>query len=147
MGLFLLHSHWLHFKQKGKCSVFQSTQLCKKEALFKPIPPGAFIQILHIADCHWAVASNVNIQSAGGFHNDVVGIYDSGRPANVTNKVKQMICSLFKCPSDALHFDMINVETQTNFHDCGVFAVAMATELALGGDPATCRWGKRCDNT
>ena len=39
-----------------------------------------------------------------------------------------------------LHFDLINVETQTNSHDCGVFAVAMATELALGGDPASVRW-------
>ena len=130
----------LAIQTKGIFSGFQSTQLCKKEALFKPVPPGAFIQILHIAGCHWAVASNIDVQSAGGSHNDTVGIYDSGRPSNVTKKATKMICSFFKCSSDALHFDLINVETQTNTHDCGVFAVAMATELALGGDPASCRW-------
>ena len=81
------------------------------------------------------MASNVNVQSDGGFHN---GIYDSARPDNVTNKVKKMICSFFKCSSDALHFDLINVEIPTNSHDCGVFVVAMATELAFGGDPDSC---------
>lgn len=139
-GIIYAAQSLLAFQTKGKIFGFQSTQLSKKESLFKPIPSGAFIQIIHIADCHWGVASNINVQSAGGWHNDAVGIYDSGRPSNVTNTVKKMICSFFKCSSDALRFDLINVETQTNSHDCGVFAVAMATELALGGDPASCRW-------
>ena len=54
--------------------------------------------------------------------------------------MKKMTCSFFKCSSEAVHFDIINVETQPNSHDCGVFAVPMATKLALGGDPAVCRW-------
>lgn len=125
---------------KGKIFGFQSTQLSKKGATFKPVPPGAFIQILHIAQCHWAVVSNIDVKAVGGSHNDVVGIYDSGSSSKVTTEVKETICSFFKCSSDDLYFDLINVEKQKNSHDCGVFAVAMATELALGGDPATCRW-------
>ena len=47
---------------------------------------------------------------------------------------------LFKCLSDAVHFDFVNVPTQRNSYNCGVLSIAMATELALGHDPATCQW-------
>ena len=35
---------------------------------------------------------------------------------------------------------LANVETQRNSYDCGVHAIANATELALGRDPVVCRW-------
>ena len=100
---------------QGKVFGWQSTQLSKREELFKPIPSGPFIQILHISNCHWVVASNVN--SKEGFYNDTVGIYDSGRPSNVSNSMKRMICSFFKCYYDAIHFELVNVETQRNSHN------------------------------
>ena len=34
----------------------------------------------------------------------------------------------------------MNVSRQTNAHDCGVYAIAYATELAYGADPITCNW-------
>ena len=46
-----------------------------------------------------------------------------------------MICSFFKCSSDALHLDLVNVQTRPNTYDCGVFAVAIATELVFEMDP------------
>ena len=64
----------------------------------------------------------------------------SARPADVADPTKRMICSFFKCSLDAIHFDLINVETQLNSYDCGVLAIANATELALGRDPVVCRW-------
>ena len=130
----------LSLQTMGKVFGWQSTQLSKREGLFKQIPQGPFVQILHISDCHWAVASNVDVHSVGGFHNDVVGIYDSARPSDVGDSVKRMICSFFKCSSDAIHFDLVNIETQQNSYDCGVLAIANATELALGRDPVVCRW-------
>ena len=53
----------LSLQTKGKVFGWQSTQLSKREGLFKVIPPGAFVQILHISECHWAVASNVDVHS------------------------------------------------------------------------------------
>ena len=37
-----------------------------------------------------------------------------------------------------LHFDLLNVQQQPNSWDCGLFAVAFATELVHGRSPA-CR--------
>ena len=51
---------------QGKVFGWQSTQLSKREELFKPIPSGPFIQILHISNCHWVVASNVNSKEVQG---------------------------------------------------------------------------------
>lgn len=127
-------------QSKGKIFVFQSTQLCKTKYLFRPLPPGPFIQALHISGCHWAVVSNINVQSAGCSHSDVVAIYDSARPTNVAFELKKIICSFFKCMAGAIRFDLVNVETQKNGFDCGVHSIAMATELVSGNDPAGCHW-------
>ena len=56
------------------------------------------------------------------------------------HQTKTMVCSFFKCSSDVLHFDLVNVGTQHNFYDCGVYAIANATELTLGRDLVVCRW-------
>ena len=39
-----------------------------------------------------------------------------------------------------LHFEYVNVDRQTNFSDCGVYALAFAAELAHGGDSAHYFW-------
>ena len=84
---------------KGKVCGFQSTQLSKTENMFKPLPPGPFIQILHVGGCHWAVASNIDVQSFGASHSDAVGIYDSARPSYITLQMKKVICSFLSvCP-------------------------------------------------
>lgn len=127
-------------QSKGKIFGFQSTQLSKTKRLFRPVPPGPFIQILHISGCHWAVVSNINVQCAGSAHRDVVAVYDSARPAGVAFELKKLICSFFKCMVDAIHFDLVNVETQKNSFDCGVLSIAMATELVTGSDPAGYYW-------
>ena len=130
---------------KGKIYGWQTTQLAREESKFKfrQVPSRMpFIQILHISASHWAVASNIDVSSLGGRGscNDTVALYDSARPIHVNQTTKQMICTFFKTSADAIHFDIVNVETQHNSHDCGVYAIANATELALGGDPALCRW-------
>ena len=47
---------------------------------------------------------------------------------------------LFKCTRDTLRFDVMNVQAQPNGYDCGVYAIANATELAYGCDPVVCVW-------
>ncbi len=58
----------------------------------------------------------------------------------VRSSLKKMICSFYKSDAKYINFDVVNVEGQNNSHDCGVYALANAVELAIGGDPATCRW-------
>ena len=42
---------------------------------------------------------------------------------------------LYKTKGNTICFDIINVERQRNTYDCGVYALAFATELAHGADP------------
>ena len=66
----------------------------------------------------------------GASYKDVINVYDSGRPTTVSTDVTTSVCSFFKCMSDKITFDIMNVSPQTNAHDCGVYAIAFATELA-----------------
>ena len=124
---------------KGKVYGWQTTQLAREESKFKfrQIPLRmSFIQILHISECHWVVASNIDVHSLGGRScNDTVALYDSARPICVNQTM-----SFLKNSADAVHLSIVNVETKHNSHGCGVYVTANATELALGGDPALCQW-------
>jgi len=97
------------------------------------------VQILHIAGCHWAVVSNVDVRE-GGCHRDAVGYYDSMRTLSIGLSTRKVVCSFFKCKFSTLNFDLVDVMHQPNADDCGIFALAMATELAYDGDPAVCKW-------
>ena len=70
-----------------------------------------------------------------------VCIYDSMQSNSISQSLKKMICSFVKASDDFVNFQIVNVAGQTNTNDCGVFALAYATELALGAaDPAMCDW-------
>ena len=53
---------------------------------------------------------------------------------------KQQICSLWQPSSDQVEFQLVNVQRQLNSSDCGLFAIANATELAHGRDTMLCMW-------
>ena len=53
---------------------------------------------------------------------------------------KQQICSFMRLEADTLYFDLVNVQRQDNGSDCGVFALANATELTKHRDPVLCSW-------
>ena len=130
----------LREETEGKILGWQPSVLSDRKQLFKPLPPRApFIQIINVAKCHWIVASNVDVRD-GGCYSDVVCIYDSGRPTHISGSLKKMICSFFKCTYDTLRFDVMNVQAQPNGYDCGVYAIACATELAYGYDPVVSVW-------
>ena len=130
----------LQAKTENRIFGFQSTQLSKREGLFVHVPPNRpFIQVLHVAKCHWLTTSNVNVHG-GACYKDIIGVYDSGRPKAVSAEITNSVCSFFKCTSDVIRFDIMNVIPQPNVNDCGVHAIAHATELAHGADPVTCNW-------
>ncbi len=109
--------------------------------MFKPLPLGVpFIQVLHVRN-HWITVSNVKPHSDSIFP-DTVCIYDSNwsteMPMNFATK--RQICSFFKSKAKKIYFDIINVERQKDSFNCGAYALAFATELARGGDPASFFW-------
>lgn len=114
---------------------WQSTQN-RKSMSFKALPPGAkFVQIFHLGD-HWITASNVIC----GDHK-TVRIYDSLHTSKRPSlDLMQQICSLVHPNSDLYRFDVMNVQSQKNGSDCGIFAIAYATQLAYGHDPIQCQW-------
>ena len=64
----------------------------------------------------------------------------SGRSRYIHSEIVKSVCSFYKCPFDVLPLDIMNVVAQPNEDDCGVHAIAYATELAHGADPVLCNW-------
>ena len=83
--------------------------------------------------------SNIDILN-GSQRSDSVMIYDSSTPARIPLAVKWAVCSIMQPPTDIIHFDLVNVHPQPNSNDCGLFAVAFATELVHGRDPSLCHF-------
>ena len=54
--------------------------------------------------------------------------------------MKKAICQLVQCSADTLLLEMMNIQRQPNSHDCGLFALACATELVQQLDPTVCSW-------
>ena len=136
----IVHAAQLLLSQqsKGKITGWQHTQCAKTR--FKALPRrSTFIQILHVSNCHWILVSNVNPKDGSGFFNSV-GIYDSNRMMYVEKALKNEICSFVKPTCDVYTFDVMNIQTQTNTSDCGLFSIACATELVEGHDPVVCHW-------
>lgn len=75
---------------EGKVVGWQSTQCCKKYALFKPIPSQTpYVQVLHLNGNHWLLVSNIDPRmEKWGCKNNSVEVYDSLRPTNVSNILK-----------------------------------------------------------
>ena len=67
-------------------------------------------------------------------------LYDSNRMMYVGKALKNEICSFVKPTCDVYTFDIMNIQTQTNTSDCGLFSIACATELVEGHDPVVCHW-------
>lgn len=116
----------------SKVGGFQHTQL-----KLKPIElEQSFIQILHVDSKHWITVSNIRCQS-----NEVI-VYDS-RYTGLSLKTKLNVSALMQQHSiTKLKFLIANLQQQNDSCSCGLFAIATATELAVGGDPITCQWHK-----
>ena len=112
---------------------FQHTQLGKK-LQFKIIDSKSpFIQILHVSGNHWVVVSNINCSK------DVINIYDSLN-THVNKATLYQLFTFFKPQTRLVKLGLVNIQKQTNNCDCGLFAIAVAFELAAGNDPLSQRF-------
>ncbi len=94
---------------------------------------GEFIQIMHVRQNHWITVSNIRCAT------DTVCVYDS-HYQSVDIDTQMQICSFLRSTSDTVTFVMANMQSQNNSFDCGVYAIATATELAHKRDPCICHW-------
>ena len=89
---------------------------------------GPFIQILNNERNHWLTVEGVD--------GSLVRVYDS-LCSSTTASTKLQIASIVKPTSRSISVHRQKMHSQTNAVDCGLFAIAYATDLAHGNNPAT----------
>ncbi len=85
------------------------------------------------------MASNVHCATST-LAKDRVLLYDSNFNKIVSPDTKRQICALVRTPVKQFWFDIVNIPHQPNSYDCGIIAIANATELLYGENPAKCMW-------
>lgn len=93
---------------------------------------GAFVQILHDRSRkHWVTVSNL-------FCNfDEVDVYDSFFSKGIPLDVQMQVASIIMSEGVKMKLKLKGCQKQKGKADCGLFAVAFATSLCDGVDPAT----------
>jgi len=108
----------------------QNTVLLQSKSYVKPFQHGLrSLQIIHVNNNHWVVASTMNCEKAD------ITIYDSLYSV-VTTDTQVLIASLLNTQEDSFKIQMPKVNKQSGTRDCGVFAAAYCTALAFGEDPS-----------
>ena len=104
------------------------------QTLSFPVTREAFVQILHVGGNHW-----ITIENIPSFF---VNIYDSVYNT-VTMDTKKQIASLLCTKSSTIVLKIHKTQLQVGSSDCGLFAIAYATELAFGHNPASNEYFQR----
>ena len=87
-----------------------------------------YIQILFCRGCHWITVSTVGCKEGD------INIFDS-LYCEVDVASKKAIADVY--PSSDISFNVPNMPMQLGVDDCGLYAIAFATALAVNYDPAT----------
>lgn len=94
-----------------------------------------FVQIICIKPGHWACISN-KFSPEGS-----VDLYDSLHTIpKESGSIAKQVCTILKSNQQRVTINVINVQRQDGYDDCGLFARAMATDLCAGKDPATVKY-------
>ncbi|XP_028410162.1 uncharacterized protein LOC114532775 [Dendronephthya gigantea] len=126
----ILHEMFPHLKG------FQTVARGAVQA-FLPVS-GDFIQILHDGSLHWVCTANISL--TGSKDPAAVNMYDSMNQGFIAKFTKQQLASFMCIQNAEMKIIMKSVQQQTSHVDCGVFAIAFATALALGQDPSKLRY-------
>ena len=88
-----------------------------------------FVQIIYVDPNHWACVSNVFCTDE-----NTVDLYDSSHTAPAKGSIVQQVSVILgtKC----FNINLVNVCLQLGGTDCGLFAIAMATDVANWIDPS-----------
>ena len=99
------------------------------------------VQIHHTGADHW-------VTSMRGYGDDEVKVYDSlltfdrhSRPL-MTQSLKVQLAQIYRSSGNEIAVLYPEMTRQNNAVDCGVFALATATDICFGRDPAQCSYDK-----
>ena len=93
--------------------------------------PQEFVQVIFVAQNHWACLTNKFSTSA-----NTVDLYDSMHSVpSEQNSIVRQACAILKAQESSVTINVINVQIQKEASDCGLFALAMATDLCREVDP------------
>lgn len=93
-----------------------------------------FVQILNISNQHW-----VTIASSSSM---TVRFYDSLYPS-ISSLTKAQISAVMSCAERKITILRQKTQFQAGGSDCGLFAIAYATDLCLGQEPASVRYNQQ----
>ena len=91
------------------------------------VQPGEFVQIFNTA---WAWPLGITVSTIGVAH-PTVRVYDS-LYSSAGTRLEAQISSLIQTEKPEISLKFMAVPVQAGTYDCGLFAVAFATALALG---------------
>ena len=92
------------------------------------IQQGEFIQVLNTGQGHWVTISTI------GTSHPTVRVYDSLYSCAGTH-LKAQIAAVLATEKPEFVLEFMDVPIQSGSYDCGLFAIAFATALALGEKP------------
>jgi len=92
------------------------------------VQPGEFIQVLNTGQGHWVTISTI------GTSHPTVRIYDS-LYSSAGTRLKAQIAAVMATEQQNLTLEFMDVAMQSGPYECGLFAIAFATTLALGEKP------------
>ena len=93
--------------------------------------PKKFVQVLFIPPGHWACLSNKFCAS------DEVDLFDSLHTLPIADgSIAKQASRILQSNSPSMVINVINVQRQDNYSDCGLFALAMAYDLCSNIDPS-----------
>ena len=89
-----------------------------------------FVQVLHVQGLHWITVYAV--------HYGLIFIYDS-MPGVISDAVQIQAAAILKSSRSNITFEAQRTIPQEGVKDCGLFAIAYATDLCIGNNPAAYR--------
>lgn len=110
------------------CPIGGLQKVCCGMSMAFTVEPTEFIQILCTGYNHWILISTL-----GTVHPTVM-VYDS-LYCTVNSFVERQIATLLNTNAKEVDLQFVNVQMQYGGTDCGIFAIAFATALALGHAP------------
>ena len=113
--------------------------MCFSDTLAYPCEPRSdLVQVLNIGHTHWVCVSSKDCKPG------TVKVYDSLRSGDLPLSAKEVIAALVKCDKKKIFLLFPDVQQQPNSSSCGLFALAYASTLCEGKDPAKVRYDFPC---
>ncbi len=104
------------------------------ETLNFEVQRGEFVQVLNVHSSHWITVSNLFCPPG------VINIYDSMPNCELHSSTKRQIASILMTNEKSIEVQFVNMQIQSGASDCGLFALAFATSLCAGVNPAQLKY-------